>query len=85
MSDAQKSVDSTETMHCKLGKQAFVDAVQDDQEDKCAPSSAHNLSLLERIARLREQLKGAIGEELYSVWSGDEEDDEKDDWDKRPP
>ena len=59
--------DSTETMRCKLGKQAIVDAVLDYLESKYALSSAHNVSPLERIIRLRERVKGGIADEVLST------------------
>ena len=64
--------DSTETMRCKLGKQAIVDAVLDYLESKYALSSAHNVSPLERIVRLRERVKWELADEVWSaaiVWS----------------
>jgi radical SAM protein with 4Fe4S-binding SPASM domain len=59
--------DSTETMRCKLGKQAIVDAVLDHLESRYALSSAHNVSPLERSMRLREWVKGGIADEVLSA------------------
>ncbi len=67
--------DSTETMRCKLGKQAIVDAVLDYLESKYALSSAHNVSPLERLVRLREGIKS---ENANEVWSS--LDNSWDDW-----
>jgi uncharacterized protein len=64
--------DSTETMHCKLGKQAIVDAVLDYLEDKYALPPARNLSPLERVVRLQERGKGTHAKEGLSAplaWS----------------
>jgi uncharacterized protein len=64
--------DSTETMRCKLGKQAIVDAVLDYLEGKCGLSPANHVSPLERIVRLRERVKCDSADEALSatiVWS----------------
>ena len=64
--------DTTSTMRCKLGKQAIVDAVLDYLESKYALSSAHHVSPLERIVRLRERVKWGPADEALSaplVWS----------------
>jgi uncharacterized protein len=58
---------STETMRCRLGKQAIVDAVLDYLESKYALSSAHKGSPLERIVRLQEQIKEGIADEVLSI------------------
>ena len=70
--------DTTQTMRCKLGKQAIVDAVLDYLESKYALSSAHNVSPLERLVRLRERVKWEPKDDAPSaplVWSA------FDDWD----
>jgi uncharacterized protein len=67
--------DTTETMRCKLGKQAIVDAVLDYLENKYALSFAHNGSPLERIARLRERAKWEHADEVWLSL-----DDGWDDW-----
>ncbi len=80
--------DSTETMRCKLGTQAIVDAVLDYLERKCALSSAHDVSPLERMVRLREWVKGGIADEVWSAatawpaWrDGDDDEEPFQDWD----
>ena len=79
--------DSTETMRCKLGKQAIVDAVLDYLEGKIALRSVHNVSPLERIVRLREWGKWELVDEVWLARSDggddDNDDDKWGDWDKR--
>jgi len=74
--------DSTETMRCRLGKQAIVEAVLDYLESKYALPSAHKISLLERIIRLRELGTHEMEDEVWSVWS---DGDGFSDWDKGGP
>jgi len=74
--------DTTETMRCKLGKQAIVDAALDYLESKYALSSDHNVSPLERIVRLR---KWALVDEFCSaaiVWPTWRSSEEEDGWEK---
>jgi uncharacterized protein len=77
--------DSTETMRCKLGKQAIVDAVLDYLESRYALPLAHDVSPLERIIRLREWGKWELVDEIWSAaisWHDDDDDDDFSDWDK---
>jgi hypothetical protein len=81
--------DSTETMRCKLGKQAIVDAVLEHLESRYAASSAHNVSPLERSMRLRKWVKEGIADEVLSAATasftcdGDDNNDDDPDWGKR--
>jgi uncharacterized protein len=59
--------DSTETMRCRLSKQATVDAVLDYLEGKYALSSAHHVSPLERVMRLHEWVKGEGADDVLSA------------------
>jgi uncharacterized protein len=52
-----KTFDSTETMYCKLGKQALMDVVLDYLESKYGLQSVFGLSIVERVWRLQEQIK----------------------------
>ena len=74
--------DSTETMRCKLGKQAIVDAVLDYLESKYTLSTAHKVSPLERIARLRERVKWELVDEVWSSLGNGWDD--WSDWSNRP-
>jgi radical SAM protein with 4Fe4S-binding SPASM domain len=76
--------DSTETMRCKLGKQAIVDAVLDHLESRSALSSAHNVSPLERSMRLREWVKGGVlsTAAVAFTFDGDDVDDDGNGWKK---
>lgn len=74
--------DSTETMLCKLGRQAIVDAVLDYLESKYALPSTHNLSPLERIMRLRQRAKCGVADEVLSTPIEWPVFDSYDDWDK---
>ena len=75
-------------MRCKLGKQAIVDAVLDHLESRYALSSAHDVSPLERIMRLREQVEGGIAGEVLSAatvsstFDDSVGDDDKGGWNK---
>ena len=76
--------DSSETMRCKLGKQAIVDAVLDYLERKYNPSYARNVSPLERIMRLREGVEWKLADEVWpgSFGSDGDDDDPWSDWNK---
>ena len=52
-----KTFDSTETMYCKLGKQALIDVVLDYLERKYGLPSVFGLSVVERVWRLQEQIR----------------------------
>ena len=51
-----KTFDSTETMYCRLGKQALMDVVLDYLERKYGLPSVFGLSIVERVSRLQEQI-----------------------------
>ena len=75
--------DSTETMRCRLGKQAIVDAVLDYLESKSALPSVHDVSPLERIVHLREWGKWEIVDKVWLAQSdGSDDDDGFFDWNK---
>jgi len=77
--------DSTETMRCRLGKQAIVDAVLDYLESRCALPSAHNVSPLERIVCLREWGRWELIDEMWSsarLWHTWSDTDDFRDWNK---
>jgi uncharacterized protein len=52
-----KTFDSTETMYCRLGKQALMDVVLAYLESKYGLQFTSGLSLMERVSRLRDQMK----------------------------
>ncbi len=52
-----QTFDSTETMSCRLGKQALMDVVLDYLERRYGLQFASGLSIVERVWRLQEQIK----------------------------
>jgi uncharacterized protein len=52
-----KRFDSTETVYCRLGKQALMDVVLDYLESKYGLQFVLGSSLIERVSRLQEKMK----------------------------